>query len=101
MRGLPLALVLLAGLLPVRGFAQGAPDAAFQMMDRNHDGRVTLDEFTDAALRSVQQQGGRRAAMARAHPQAARDRIKQRFDAIDTKRQGFIDAEEWASRPRQ
>jgi Ca2+-binding EF-hand superfamily protein len=101
MRGFPFALALLAGLLPARSFGQPAPDAAFRAMDRNHDGRVTLEEFTDAALLSVQRQGGRRATMAAQHPQMARDRIRQRFDAIDTRRQGFIDAEEWAGRPRQ
>lgn len=67
----------------------------FDRVDTGHDGRITFAEFEAFALEALKAKGGTTARLAAAHPDIARERIRARFDAIDTKHQGYIDRSEW------
>ena len=98
------ALILAAGLavgpiLPAAAQMNGH-DIPFALLDQQHTGRVTFEQYRGTVLKLVEHKGGRPAQFAQNHPAAFDTMLKKRFDAIDTKKQGYIDAEEWANRPR-
>lgn len=69
----------------------------FDEADVNHDGKVSLQEYQAYATQQMASRSGRLAQRFKAlSPQDQQARLKQRFDAADSDRNGVLDRKEWS-----
>ena len=94
--GAVLAVVATAALLLAAVPTMALPPLAFDVADRNHDGRVTLSEFETWATERLLAGNSIRARRFRAMSPALRDaRLRYRFDAMDVGHKGTLDRADW------
>lgn len=94
-------IALMCLMAPVASIAFASQAAAqmqgdFDAADSNHDGKVSLAEFETYATQRLMAGSGMRAQrfkMLSADEQ--KERLKQRFEAVDADRNGYLDRKEW------
>lgn len=92
------AVAILAGTPAVQAQLRGNFDDA----DTNHDGHVTLQEFTAYATRQLAESSGRKAKrFQQLSPQEQQSRLQARFEQLDRGHKGYLDRSDWESAPRR
>jgi Ca2+-binding EF-hand superfamily protein len=77
--------------------AQAQMRGNFDDADKNHDGRVTLQEFeTYAAARLMAANGPRARRFKRLSPEQQATLLQQRFERMDRGEKGYLDRNDWS-----
>ena len=98
MKSFTLAIATVAMAVPLLGTppARAQMKGNFDDADRNHDGRVTLQEFeTYAAARLTAANGPRAQRFKRLSPEQQTALLQQRFERMDRGEKGYLDRNDW------
>lgn len=90
------ALVAVIGLMGACA-TQAQMKGNFDDADANHDGHVTLQEYTDYVTGRLSSANGRIARkFKQLSPEDQADRLQKRFNKMDHGQKGYLDRKDWS-----
>lgn len=91
------ALVAVIGLLGACAAHAQQMRGNFDDADADHDGKVTLQEYTNYVTKKLAAANGRMAQrFKQMTPQDQADRLQKRFNKMDHGQKGYLDRKDWS-----